>query len=199
MSVKYQDPAYANDRLAGSLVRHEGRPVFVEYIDEESGLAHGLILAGNQSKLIAPYEELDLTPVPLGNVNHRGKVIFARRIPKRRDWRQGLRANNFDYINVIGGLQRGISFSDRDVVNTILGSYPNIEVCINSIDCGEVEGMAFSRYFSIGGKTDLGYSLYYRQVHIGSINNVPKVFVDLKLKQEYNYLREFIQEEMKNV
>lgn len=74
MSLKYQDPQYANERLAGCTVSLNGVPVVVDYIDEE-GQASVIRLGGNEYTRTS-LEDLDLTPSPLVMLTVMGKWLM---------------------------------------------------------------------------------------------------------------------------
>lgn len=151
MSVKYKDNMYANDRLTGTIVRHNNIPVYIDRVSGD-GWAYGHSLGGGVPKVIqVQQEELDLTPVPLGNVNELDSVLFVQRMPKRRDWRQGLRRSNMNVTTVVG-LPRDVNLTGRGIVKTIMGIYPHVEECLEMVLCEEVLGRAFSRYFSVGSR-----------------------------------------------
>lgn len=196
MAIKYKDVGYASERLSGSIVRHEGIPVYVDGINED-GEAAIRKLASDKGFYYVPYDELDLTPVPLGNINVNGSVMFAKRMPKRRDWRQGLRENNL-HSEVVHGDEQRVRATCTDLLNTILGIFPSIKTCIESVECREAEGMAFSRQFSVGRKEAEGYSLTYRvNNRIGWASIAPDGNINTKLRPEFEYLKEYLQESLK--
>lgn len=191
MSVKYEDPVYASDRLNQTIVRHNDYPVFVDHISED-GEARILPLCKGDWEDVH-YLDLDLTPVPLGNYNINGSVAYAQRMPKRRDWRQGLRDNNCRFLRVIGDFGR-IGLNSKETVNTILGLYPSPEKVVESIICGEVVGAAFSRYFSLGKtRGEKQVNLFYKTEVVGKV--VAGDQLVFELMQEKEFLREFLQEE----
>ena len=166
MSVKYQDPQYANDRLAGCVVSWGGHPVYIDHINGEGQAI--LYRLGTNKHISVNYEELDLTPVSLGNANIGNGVSYVSRIPKRRDWRQGLRDNNMQSIRVSGSAVR-VRPTDGNLVRTMLKLFPSLNTCVESIECGEKVGMAFSKYFSVSTKDAVGYLLHYKLETVGHV------------------------------
>ena len=197
MAIKYKDVEYASERISGSVVRHNDVPVYVEHISG-GGMAHIRKLASDKGFHEVDYEELDMTPVPLGFVNTIYGVSFARRVPKRRDWRQGLRDIILMVECVLGAPTR-IRSTSAELLNTILNIYPSASACVEAIECGEAVGMAFSRVFCVGNKEKEGYALHYRiGHHVGWISIGPDGNINTKLKPEYDYLKEFLQEGLNN-
>ena len=196
MALMYEDYEYAADRLCGCVVRYEDKPVYVDHMDHDQ--ASIMVMGGSNHYQMVDYKKLDLTPVPLGNVNINGGVVFAKRMPKRRDWRQGLRSNNMTADRVIGDVFDRLNVTGKHIANTIMGVYPSIYDCINHIECGEAEGMAFSRHFSVGPKLPDGYTLYYRKEIVGTVSlGADKQTVNTSLDEKYKFLQEYLAEEIK--
>lgn len=195
MTLQYQDPEYACERLSGSIVRYGGAPVYVDHIDNE-GYAT-IIPCGVQVPFVkhVEYQELDLTPVPLGNVNTPHGVVYASRVPKRRDWRQGLRENNLTVYGVVGFGDR-LSLRGQAVTNTIMGIYPSFKESVEKVVCDEVVAVAFSRHFSVS-KGEGGLTLHYREKEVGTIEISVEGTPLHKWKEEYSYLQEMFQEEVR--
>lgn len=117
-----KDYDYAASRLIDSVVRlvESGEPVIVEDISVRTGETFVTRLRDNAYFSVA-LDDLDVKPVPLGWCNTRYGGTYLMRIPKRRDWKQGLR--------------RGTCFSSKvrydnipraDLAACILGKYPTI-------------------------------------------------------------------------
>lgn len=200
MSIKYKDVGYARDKLVETLVRYNGQPVIVGNIDGR-GKANIYKVFGNHTYIDVKYGDLELEPVSLGNINFNGGVAYASRIPKRRDWRQGLRNNNMHISQVIDGFGRNtIRLTSTELGKTIIGSYPSIETCVESITCGEAKGMAFSRFFSVGSKSPKGYPLYFKHTIVGIVTvGADGRNINTELMPEFGYLNEMLIEEMKIV
>jgi len=89
--------------LQGSLVKWGDKIVKVLYV-EESGLVG---LQTSQGAAVAPYHELDLTPIELGYVfspSH-NQPLYLERMPTRQ-WRQGLTISSLRDREGYGVLQR---------------------------------------------------------------------------------------------
>lgn len=201
MSIKYKDISYARDKLVETLVRYKGEPVIVGNIDAR-GQALVYPIVGVRDGLNVDYKELELEPVPLGNVNFAGGVAYASRISKRRDWRQGLRANNLYVSMVVRNHGRAaVRYNSPEFVNTIIGNYPSIKTCVESVICGEAYGMAFSRYFSVGEDDGDGNRcrLFFKREFVGYVNiGEDKETLTTELIDRFKYLSEMLIEEMKN-
>lgn len=195
MSVKYGLLQHARDKISGSIVSFQGRPVFVSDIDSDGVASFSYV--GSRRSGCAPYGELDLTPVLLGNINYSGGVVYAVRVPKRRDWRQGLRSNNF-FTDPVGGIpeRRGPNIlSSQGLVNTIQGIYPSMEFCMDSVGCGEAEGMAFSRNFSLYSYYEGEFDLHWKTKKVGKISSSGRTIRNT-LSPKFQYLSEMLGQEM---
>lgn len=117
------DYNYAESRLADSIVRlrKTGDPVLVQHIDAVDGSTQVMVLK-NKSTIHVPLDDLNPKPVPLGWCNTRDGASYLARIPKRRDWRQGLRAETcFSSRNIF----RRIPYAD--IAKCICGEYPKFQ------------------------------------------------------------------------
>src|ERR1043165_6057585 len=90
------DKDHANNYLAGTIVRHDGKPTLVQAVERARNgrfLVHHSLLRAEEIT-VDKIEEFDLKPVPLGMYNFRvGGVIveaaWLQRMPQRR-WKVGL-------------------------------------------------------------------------------------------------------------
>lgn len=167
-----KDYAYADSRLTGTIVRHASTatPVLVEGVSHGDGsTAVRFLLSGNRK--IVKLRELDLSPVPLGYVNRNGEdAVWCCRVPKRNDWRQGLRDNTLYAINAFDRPE------DGDLARCITNNYPKLKDAMNK---GRL--VAFSRDWAVSG-TAIHHGLLGV---VGHINNN-----ELVLKDQYVYLKE---------
>lgn len=150
---------YANSRLAGTVVRLADEPVFVHYIGEDM-----IAKLCKLSSLHEPFEEkadlLNLQPVPLGMCNFSGKANYLARIPMRKDWKQGLRKENFMSHSGIPHV-----LIPPDVLGlTIQGKYPSFDECVASFKDAEVVSVAWHRHWAITRTFDLMYKDEYEPV-----------------------------------
>jgi hypothetical protein len=101
----YDNPAYTQQRVVNTIVRRtNGKAVIPRAISKANGVIADEMSSGNQIQF--PYNELDLTPVPLGYVNRGAKgAIYIVRTPKRNDWKQGARAENLRFLFSREGLK----------------------------------------------------------------------------------------------
>lgn len=135
--MRYDSTEYANSRLAGTIVKYQGEAVYVSECFGERLAKIRVLPHGNEDAV--NLDHLDLSPIKLGYVNIGGCAEYLQRIPKRRDWRQGLRANN---VNNAGVLEEGVAF----LVNP---TYPTPDKVVDRVFHCSDESMAFSRHFSV--------------------------------------------------
>ena len=160
----YTSIDYARDRLLNTIVRVSGDPAMVTNIYGDNTVEYQDLY--DSSYKVAPLGEMDLDPVPLGYVNYKGIATYLSRIPKRQDWKQGLRDGN---VRRVGG---GIDYPDikpKALAETILAIYPpykKVLVALSKLTKKNLFSLAFCRDFCI--TTDK--SLFYKgEFHVGTI------------------------------
>lgn len=148
-----KDYRYASQRLNGSIVRKGTYPIEVMEVDHH-GTVHARTIVTNKVREFK-LEELDLNSPPLGMVNtYRGPIYLAR-VPKRDDWRQGLRKAN---VTKLWG-QR-VEVDSKLIYKCIRGQYPEI---VSAIADSQIEGLriAFHRHWALEVLDNRVY-LYYK-------------------------------------
>jgi len=179
------DIDYTRMRLNNTVVRHNkgflvlvksirfGKKGFEIVVDKLEGNLEG--------PLRVCVEELNLSSPPLGNVDYLGLSLYVSRVPKRNDWRQGLRSENLCYIH------KGKTTAFRDLPYNILkmaifNRYASYRCCSKVLEKKEIQSMSFSRNFSL----DIRHQLWYknRMVVGGDDNGTPK------LNAKYTWLKE---------
>lgn len=119
----YDDAEYARSRIEETLVRLDGEPVYVHQVTQEliARVTHPLRFDGVVSDV--KLGDLTLESPKLGWVNTEGGAAYVSRIPKREDWRQGVRRNNLTTLT--GRDIRGLD--TRDIARCIKGTYPRLQ------------------------------------------------------------------------
>lgn len=171
----YDDQNYAANRLIGTYVRTvTGRAVEVRAIGGGTAVVKELL--SNNEKII-PYNDLDITPVPLGYANLGGRSIYVVRSPMRNDWKQGARPKNLRWIENINDEDEGRMIAQlRDQLPTktmgeiIEGIYPEFNGVIKALSDGraKVFSMAWDRNFSLTRDWDIFHKGKYK---IGKLIN----------------------------
>lgn len=172
------DWEYANSRLEGTIVRLGEEPVFVHRVGPEMK-AEISTLENIYEPFIVNANELNLVPVPLGMCNFNKDICYLSRVPLRRDWRQGLRRENF--ISSIG--DHGAIPPDV-LAAVIKGTYPTFKEAMERIANGE-GAVAWNRKWAI----TKGGHLIYKKDAVG----INKDGV-LLLNKEFQYLAEALEE-----
>lgn len=95
----YDTVDYAMRNLCGTFVIHKGTNNFVKVTNVYDDLMTVELLCeifhiSNHQTGVCKLSELSLNSPALGMANLNGNVCYVSRIPKREDWRQGLRRNN---------------------------------------------------------------------------------------------------------
>jgi len=189
--MKYKDIEYGYSRLRNTFVLHKGE--LVRILDLNNPLEY-TIENSKRNLSFAHKNELDLTPVTLGYVNHSDTCCFSSRVPMRRDWRQGLRPNSVNFFT--RDKNQNVLYFNREtdvfkLEDTVLNKYPTFQVCVEKVQ-DYFRSQAFSREFSI---TENGKVWYKGRVEIGNVEDDRGV----KLYQNFNYLTESLVEHKINV
>ena len=168
--------------LVDSIIRYNSEPVFVRGVGGNFEVVANNLAKGGLVKFNLNSELVDLTPIPLGYLNTRGRAFYVSRKPKR-SWRQGLSSSN------LRNPRHWELVLSKRLANLINGDYPPfLEVLVKFKDGGEVEEMAFSRRFAISREG----SLYYKGEEVGHLKDN-----NLTLHNDYQYLTEVLREDMK--
>lgn len=120
------DFVYAASRLVDSIVRlsKSGEPIYIEHVDVDSGKVRARMVK-NQNPITASLDELNFKPVPLGWCNVPTGATYLARIPKRQDWRQGIRAQT-----CFSSMVRFQNIPFASLAACIKGEYPKFKELI---------------------------------------------------------------------
>ena len=144
------DWEYANSRLAGTIVRLGEDPVFIHSV--APGMVVDLAkLDDIYNNYKVPAQELNLVPVPLGMCNFEGTISYLSRMPLRRDWKQGLRRENFTSNNV-----NHAAIPPHELAKVIRGQYPSYVEAMELVAKG-LKGVAWTRHWAVSSTGLLHY------------------------------------------
>ena len=166
---------YANTRLSGSIVMLGNKPIVVTNVD-----GFGTVMSeelGTGEPVVCPLGDINVDPVPLGYLNKGSKCFYLARIPRRKDWRQGLRTRTLAVLNA-----DVLTISHKNLAKCISGKYPTLTRCIKAL--GRVDSIAFSRKFALNSRKEL----LYKEIVVGALLESGK----FKLYTEYQYLYELL-------
>lgn len=175
------DYAYAQTRIQGTIVRLlDGTPVYVLSVGNGPcsvlDIRHGL--RNFDEAVNVDLDDLDLRPVNLGYVNdpvdgHTSiNAEYYIRIPKRRDWKQGLRGENCK-----GSGHGWRHLSMKSLRKTILGDFPSFNQALAKAKKHGII-VAWHRHWA----TD-GHTVYYRNNE--SVGSVEGKSVSLEPRNKY--------------
>jgi hypothetical protein len=189
----FYDVNHANLRLSGTIVRLGGLPIYISEVNQDWSVRAKYLISYKDLRIpdLLKSEALDISPVPLGFCQMGETCSYLMRMPRRRT-KQGL---SEDSINSHDGPHNYIMESktySQSLGNTIINNYPPLEAAIKMLgkgfhSVGIARNWALYRYDT---RTLLLYK-YYGQV--GELAN--GVF---SLTEEYRYLQESLDEELKN-
>jgi len=173
---------YTAMRLNGTVVREikNKRLVLIREIgyDVKGLVASVQTLIRGARQYIVHLDELNLASPKLGNITFEGRVYYVSRMPKRNDWRQGLRQENLVFVDR-GRMHNYHLPSLKYLAAPIFRDYLRYEKCIE-------RGGAFSRTFSL----DPDLKLWYKcQKVVGQdVNGVPV------LDEKFMWLKEALED-----
>ena len=183
------DYEYASSRLNGTIIRKGKRPYLVREVSRD-GTAHvETIINGNSREF--KLSELDVSTPELGMVNcGRGRVCYLARVPRRDDWRQGLRKRT---VSVLGGEK--VKVDNKLIYKAILGRYPSLSEAISdSMDEGA--HIAFHRHWSLYYRNDV-LELHYKWY--GKAGTMSSDCQDIKLVSTNKYQFEHLIQALREV
>jgi len=136
----------ANRRLASTVIRFDGKPVYVLRIRESCDIEMFDMLS--QKNIVGHYTKqeklIDIHPVTLGYVNIGGCAIYTWRMPSRRS-KQGLHQESLHMHKNIGA----DVLASLALAKTIINNFPTIEDCVDLLTTKAVEEIAFHRKFAL--------------------------------------------------
>lgn len=176
-----KDYDYAESRLSDSIVRiaKSGEPIHVQAVNPRTGGVDGVMLSTNTAVMVN-VDDLNLEPVPLGWCNLKGGATYLARIPKRKDWKQGIRAQTcFSSTVAFRNIPR------QDIAKCIKGEYPKFHDLFGK---PWVRMMAWSRKWASDG-----IDLYYGNLgRVGTINDKGEPTLD----HEHSFLKESLEKSL---
>lgn len=177
------DIDYARKRLVSTVVRTPtGNPFYIFQIEPSDGdlrcYGHDYYIGRDVDY---PLSQVNLEPLPLGFVNLSADMAFLCRKPMRRDWRQGLSANNL----VVYGNLSPRDFPYKLLNQPVLQQYPSWSVAVQKMQTTKKNSMAFSRDFGFSKHKD-GISLIFRKHIVGTVaDNTPRLLPDKFFLQQH--------------
>ena len=152
--LTYDNSGYAISRLEDTVVSLRGsdRPILIDGAFGEGNKfeyvsARDLIDGKSRDFKV---EEVNFVPKPLGFLNIPTPLgaVYLQRVPRRDDWRQGLRGRNMlgcgdDPWSVVNRFPESLQQCWQD-------SYPDLDKCLHVIRDKEIKAAAFGRDFAVG-------------------------------------------------
>lgn len=144
------DWTYADSRLRGTIVRCKGELFQVSQV-RPGGSVQGFWVK-NELMVTVRLEDLDLKPIPLGFVNHKGVATYVMRVPRRDDWKQGVRNKT---LHGIGGVPVE-KLPHTALIQPIDNLYPTFNEAFDLV-MGEMSCVAWCRVFAITSRRRIIY------------------------------------------
>lgn len=137
----------------------------------------------SQKVVSCPFEELDITPVPLGYINLENFAVFSSRKPIRGYWRQGLGEGNF----LTKGPHQLRKIPFVPLYDTIINNYPSLENVIKDVESKVVQSRAFHRHWALSNNKGK-ITIDYRSTEVGVFDG------RFTLHPRFHYLNEYLGE-----
>jgi len=167
-------------RLRHTIILYKKKPIYVLDTDGD-GLLCRYLSTDRRFRVEARDLKLDMSSVPLGNLNTKWGVAYLSRVPIRR-YKQGL---SFDNLHAIKSFRESLRYLHhfKDLNMTILGKYPSLKRAKESVDERNIH-VAFSRTLSLG-RNDC---LFYKGQHIGWYDTKTFLF-----RRDYSFMKEYVE------
>lgn len=192
-----EDYEYAHQRLVQTVVRvaHSGLPVWVNDVFIRDKQVNISPLTNLEKATDVSLKELNLSSPPLGFVNHNSVAVFLMRVPKRRDWKQGLRPANCQ-LNANGlNVHFMELLKNNSLHNCIIGKYPSLPNILREYEKQKIYGrgssLAWDRHWAL---TPLMEVLYKDWGVVGLLSKEDK---DIKFQEGFSFLRESFEESVR--
>jgi len=182
---------YIEGRLDRTVIRRlSGRPVLCKGVKK---IKESVVLYYSDLDRIRDGDDTNFDSIgafnlkspPLGFTNFEGKSYFISRIPMRRDWRQGIRADNLVLSSSTGLRNYHIPLFPLSI--PILKEYPSYKETVDRVEDVYIS-CAFSRHFAL----DERGSIWYKgKEHVGEDRDGSPV-----LTESFLWLQELLEEEL---
>ncbi|MCI0564269.1 MAG: hypothetical protein MN733_37825 [Nitrososphaera sp.] len=211
MIYDFYDRDHANNYLAGTIIRFEGRPTYVQNVDYVGPRSRKLLLIHSPLRSVKTLqnklEDFDLRPWKLGMYNFRidgmiAEAAWMQRYPARR-WKVGLdhasicvipvrkAEDNIIFDIIRRGNQRATQWSyNEDMANMLEQIYPTLHEALLIIGRCTRRSVAFSPNFAVTGTKKLMYR--HNDEPVGRIEDGRPV-----LSNEYAQLPDMLEEEFR--
>lgn len=187
------DLNYADSRIRNTIVKTPDQPLLVERFaeqEDDAGNVKRLALGfglDSEDLVSVPTDDIDLTPFRLGYVNKYSRAIYIVKVPKRQDWRQGLRLEQLQSLSGVA-----IKYlNNRDLRHMLMNKYPTLDECVLKLEEALAEGNHTNVGFAWHYDWALleGFKVQYRGNRIvGQLVNNQVILDD-----QYTYLREALE------
>lgn len=181
MSMYGDDWEYAGSRLNGSIVTLNGVPVLVRRVLPPMIGEVSLLEDIDETKMVDA-GLLDLKPVRLGYCNFRSDANYLMRKPMRRDYKQGLRYENFLSV----GPSPHTMINHKKLGEVIVNKYPTYAQCLKAVKDGKVNSMAWCREWAISAR-----KLHHKGREVGTC-----IDGRYELDSTHTHLRQALEEQL---
>jgi hypothetical protein len=181
-----EDYRYAYTRVSDTFVYDTEKQELALVVGAENRYQNLVVRYCNKDCEEAAWDRFSFTPPQLGMINLDQSAFFVERVPKRRDWRQGLRSSQF---RTFPSYSHNWLYSSWKYVNqTLKEGFSSLETAIEELE--EFASVrAISRYFSI----DDSFRLKYRgTILVGQITDDNTISLD----QNYFWLKDQLESEV---
>lgn len=170
----------ARMRLSQSIVMYQGKPVYTEQSEKKHTLIRDMY-TGETCNVLT--DELDLTPVQVGNIAIGKSYMYVQRAPVRK-WKQGVNKGNLKFGDMPWELP-AFQLVSKGMANAIMGVYPAVTDAIDNILAGRYNAVPINRHWGFGLVEDIPRLLYKDKV-VGFLEDDGEIIISKK----YFFLKE---------
>ncbi len=188
MTMYKNDYGYAATRLNGTIICRNGLPLQVREVARDGTVYCQTIITERPREF--PLREFDLSTPELGFINHKGSIHYLARVPKRDDWRQGLRTNSVKDMLERSRMTNGMIYKG------VRGKFPSFE---EAVELSLTEGglVAFSRHWALQANGVGACDLYYKWY--GKAGKCSYEGSDVRLEPSESYQFQHLRESLEEV
>ena len=182
----FKDVGWVSTRIMGAWVVNKETGRLVRVVDR-LGATMFFCVDENNDEFRLTLKKLDLVPPPLGMIDFSTGGGYVTRLPKRNDWRQGIRRSNLRFTRL------GETDGGRDVEfipslnQAIQNQYLSVQDAVTLVQ-DKFQVRAISREFSLD---DRGRLIYKNNLNVGGINKEENGF---NLHPKFHFLQEALNE-----
>jgi hypothetical protein len=150
------DYKYGYSRVADTFLYHKERKELLKVLEPAENFTKLVMSAVDNDTLVCNWDEFSFAPPKLGLINTLESSFYVEKIPKRNDWRQGLRSTQFQVTSADRSVRNWLYDQWKWVNRALKDPFPSLPEAIWQLE-EYAETRAISRYFSVTRDFELRY------------------------------------------